>query len=108
MKTNTKTIEVRTKEIPKNMALRSGGMLAGLVIIGISVVFILTIILAIPGIFGLLIGFLVMYAGIPKEPVECTACGESFRVKVNDKSPKCETCETVNPIKWVKAVKAAK
>ncbi|MFD1926958.1 hypothetical protein ACFSFY_02560 [Sporosarcina siberiensis] len=103
--TTANTIQVRTMEIPRNMAFRSGGMMLGLVFITISFIMIATIILAIPGFLGLLVGFMIMYAGMPKESVDCVACGESYKVKVTVKDSKCDTCGTLNPIKWVKAGK---
>lgn len=99
------TIQVRTMEIPRNMALRSGTMMIGLVFIAISALMIVSIILAIPGILGLLVGFMIMHAGMPKESVDCVACGEAYKVRVTVKDSKCDTCGTVNPIKWVKAGK---
>lgn len=106
MTNKTNTIEVKTLHIPRNMVLRSGGMIFGLIIVSISVLMLPTIILAIPGFtipgfFGLLIGFLVMYAGMPKKAVECYACSSEFKAKIKARDPKCGSCQTVNPIQWV-------
>lgn len=96
------SIEVRTVETPKTSAKSIVVMALGAFTLFISVLFILSIILIIPGIFGVLIGLLIMYAGVQRTSIECVACNQPIKVKVTDKNGECEHCKTVNPIVWSK------
>lgn len=95
-------IEVEKPQLNFKNAGRSVGFIIGVIILGISVVFILSIILIIPGIFGLLIGLVVAYLNVPKTNVNCPSCGTVNRAAPPEKRAECEACATVIPIKWIK------
>src|SRR5690625_1409289 len=95
-------IEVEKPALDLKNVRRSAGFIIGTIILGISIVFILTIVLIIPGIFGLLIGLVITYINVPKSEVECPACGTINRAAPPGKRIECEACATIMPIKWIK------
>lgn len=108
MMSTTERIEVKTLTAPKMPAKNLFGILFGGLFALLGVIFMITIILFIPGIFGVLIGFVVMVMSVPKVSTECRACGQPVSVKVNAKSGECPSCKTANPVVWEKAAKSAK
>lgn len=102
---NTEKIEIIEVEKPKfsvaNIA-RSTGMLIGLFIVVIGLVMCFTIVLAIPGLFGILIGLVVMVMNVPKAKVACPACNFENKANWGSNSVECERCKTNIPIKWKK------
>lgn len=101
----TNNIEVKTLSLTKFPAKSIIGMLFGGLFALLGVIFMITIILFLPGIFGVLIGFLIMYASVPSVTTECRACSQPVRVKVNVKNAECPSCKTANPVVWAKAAK---
>lgn len=93
-------IEVRTLTIPKPSAKNIVIMALGAFTLLLSVLFIISIILMIPGFFGLLIGFFILRAGAPRVSFDCMACGQSVKVMAKEKSGVCEHCKTANPLVW--------
>lgn len=79
---------------------RSVGMLIGLIIFIIGLIFCITIFLLIPGIFGVLIGLVVMAKNVPKAIVKCPACDFENKAAPPQASVECERCKTNLPIKW--------
>lgn len=77
------------------------GFIVGMILTAISIVFIVSIILIIPGLFGLLIGLVVMVATVPKSEVKCRACETVNRAAPPNKRIECEACGTITPIKWI-------
>src|SRR5690625_2558481 len=77
------------------------GFIIGMIITAISIVFIVSIILIIPGLFGLLIGLVVMVAPVPTAEVICRACETLNRTAPQNKRMECEACGTITPIKWI-------
>lgn len=103
MKTNEiEIIEVEKPRMNAANIARSTGMLIGLIIFGISIVMCLSIILLIPGLFGVLIGLVVMVLNIPKAIVACPACAFENKANISDNSVECDRCKVNIPIKWKK------
>lgn len=105
MTATTDQIEVKTLSLPKYPAKNIIGLLFGGGVLLLGIVFMITIILFLPGIFGVLIGFLIMYASVPSVETECRACSQPVRVKLNVKSGVCPSCKTANPVVWAKVKK---
>ena len=101
METNrVEIIEVSKPKINRANIARSTGLLIGLIIFGIGIVFCLSIILLIPGLFGVLIGLVVMVMNVPKAIVNCPACHFENKAAPPRPSVECERCKTNIPIKW--------
>ena len=101
----TKNIEIIEVEKPRmNLAnlTRSFGMLIGLIIFGVGLVMCLSIVLIIPGLFGVLTGLVVMALNIPKAIVTCPACEFDNKANSTNNNVECERCKTNIPIKWKK------
>src|SRR5690625_260374 len=98
-------VEVEKPRLTLKNASNGVGYIVGMTILAISVVFILSIVLIIPGIFGVLIGMVIAYKSVPKSELTCPACDTINRAAPPGKRVECEACATVIPIKWVKPKK---
>lgn len=88
-------IEVEKPRINRANIARSGAMMTGAVIFGIGLLFCITIIGLIPGLFGVLIGLVIMAMNVPKAIVKCPTAPPQASVE-------CERCKTNLPILWTK------
>src|SRR5690625_3758154 len=78
------------------------GVFIGLAIALLGVAFILSIILIIPGFFGVLIGLVITVLCTPKASATCPACSTENKVALKSKRLKCEGCDTTTPLRWIK------
>ena len=78
------------------------GVICGLSLAGIGVIMMISIVLFIPGIFGVLIGLVTTVLSTPKTSAICPACSTENKVALKAKQLKCEGCETTTPLKWKK------
>lgn len=95
-------IEVEKPSINRANIARSGGMMVGAVFAGIGLILCITIIGLIPGLFGVLIGLVIMTKSVPKAIVKCPACDFENKAAPPQASVECERCKTNLPIKWTK------
>lgn len=95
-------IEVEKPRINRANIARSGARMTGAVIFGIGLLFCITIIGLIPGLFGMLIGLVIMAMNVPKAIVKCPACDYDNKAAPPQASVECERCKTNLPIKWTK------
>jgi len=98
-KVSKKIVEVRQVPITSNI-LRTVLTIAGLIFAIISAIMMLTIVLFIPGIFGVLIGLVVAILSAPKTPVNCPYCLTENKATFKAKSFKCDGCAETVPIRW--------
>ena len=94
-------IESVLLEEPK-IGLRAIPLLLGGALAVIGIIMCISIVLILPGLGLFLIGTLVAYSAIPKQSVDCPACGSELKARMNEKGVKCEGCGTRTPIKWNK------
>ena len=102
---NNGKVEVIEVSKPKRIfanAPRSAGALVGFIMFIIGVLFCISIILLIPGVFMTLIGLVVMTINAPKADIECPSCDYINKVSPPSVSASCERCKSNIPIKWVK------
>lgn len=98
----TNKIDVINLDTPKPSGKGYALIIGGALLMLVGLLMCLSIILILPGIGALLIGFFLMYGGLPREEVECRACGQSVGVRSGFKQAKCGGCNTVTPVKWNK------
>src|SRR5690625_1412086 len=91
-------IESVLLEEPK-IGLRAIPLLLGGALAVIGIIMCISIVLILPGIGLFLIGTLVAYSAVPKQSVDCPACGSELKARMNEKGVKCEGCGTRTPIK---------
>src|SRR5690625_7182115 len=89
------TIEPMTVEIPpiKKSLGQTLGVATGFTIAGIGVLMMISLVLFIPGIFGVLIGLVIAVASTPKTGIDCPLCGTETPVPLKSKKLKCERSE---------------
>src|SRR5690625_5050583 len=87
---NIEIIEVEKPHMNLANAIRSTGMLIGLIIFGIGIVMCLTIILFIPGLFAILTGLVVFVLNAPKARVICPACEFENKAIAASNSVECD------------------
>ena len=96
-----KPIKVNNPLLTKGNIVRSLGAIVGLTFAGIGVLFMISIIMFIPGIFAVLVGMVIAVLSAPKASVECPSCGTENKVTIRKKGFTCEGCSTVTPIEWI-------
>lgn len=97
-----KPIEIKKPKVTLKNAGRSTGFIIGLAIFTIGIIMMMTIILILPGIFGVLVGLVMLVMNVPKAEVECPSCGYDNKAAPPKASVECERCKNNIPIKWVK------
>src|SRR5690625_1324130 len=85
-----------------NIGLRAIAFMLGGALAVIGIIMCTSIILFLPGLGLFLIGTLVAYDAVPKQSVDCPACGTELKARMNEIGVKCEGCGTRTPIKWNK------
>lgn len=98
----TNKIDVINLNTPKPSAKGYVFIIGGAAIMLVGLIMCLSIVLLLPGLGAFLIGFLLMYGGLPRTEVECRACGQAVGVRSGFKQAKCGGCNTVTPVKWNK------
>lgn len=98
----TNKIDVINLDTPEPSAKGYALIIGGIAFMVAGLLMCLSIILLLPGLGALLIGFLLMYGGLPRKDVECRACGQAVGVRMGFKQAKCGGCNTVTPVKWNK------
>ena len=96
-----KPVKVNNPLLTKGNIARSLGAIVGLTFAGIGVLFMISIIMFIPGIFAVLTGMAIAVLFTPKAHVECPNCGTDNKVAIRKKGMACEGCSTVTPIEWI-------
>src|SRR5690625_7960012 len=91
-------IESVLLEEPK-IGLRAIPLLLGGALAVIGIIMCISIVLILPGLGLFLIGTLVAYSAIPKQAVDCPACGSELKARMNEKGVKCEGSGTRTRIK---------
>lgn len=78
------------------------GLVIGIGLTALGLLMMVTIILFIPGIFGVMIGLVMIVMNAPKTLVNCPSCGTENKAVLKSKQVKCEGCDTVTPLRWSK------
>ena len=84
------------------LTLRNTGFIIGAIILISGIIFMVTIVMIIPGMIAFTIGITVVYANTPITEVICAFCGTVNIVTPPDKRIECEACSANIPIKWKK------
>lgn len=95
-------IKISEKEVMKKNKLRMIGLFTGLAIAGLGLLMMISIILIIPGVFGVLVGLVISVMSIPKANVECPNCEYDNKVELKKASKECDRCKRNLPIEWTK------
>lgn len=95
-------IDVQKPKLTMKNAGRSTGLLIGLILFGIGVLMMVSIVLFIPGIFGVLVGGVISVMSVPKTDIKCPACDYVNKAAPPTAGVECERCKTNLPVKWVK------
>ena len=75
----------------------------GLIIALIGLIMTLSIVMIIPGLFGVIIGIVVAYFAVPTVKTECRECGTTNTIKLGSKGVDCEGCKRRMVVKWNKS-----
>ena len=95
-------IKLEKPKVTLKNAGRSVGFIIGLAVFTIGIIMMMSLILILPGVFGVLVGLVVLVMNVPKAEVECPSCGYTNKAAPPKPSVECERCKNNIPIEWVK------